>query len=224
VSSAFIEWLSRGTLQLERSQIVLPAGYPPYRLSDRWESSFVPSRRIEHGKSPTRLVAALALTGAPQVVGERAPGFRIGWANQWRVGGLTVGVLLDWQHGGDVVNIARIDRDAEHTSPDVEAAAARLAAWQESLVPDMRPYIEDASFVKLREVSISYDLPKRYAAKLGPLKTLQLSASGRDLATFTSYSGLDPEVANTTDASSAVYDVSSYHPSRSYWFTITAGI
>lgn len=56
--------------------------------------------------------------------------------------------------------------------------------------------IEDGSYVKLREVSLSYTLPLRF---LG-MQALTVSASGRNLKIWTDYSGVDPET-NLTGAS-----------------------
>jgi TonB-dependent starch-binding outer membrane protein SusC len=219
ISTAWFEWVSRASLKLARSLTILPAAIPAYTLGGRFGFGWG-DLRIEDGKSPTQIVASVDRSGRLEVVGDATPELRVSWANRWIIGGLAVGVQLDWQHGGDVVNRVRANTDGDATSPDVEAASERIAAVAGG---DPRPYIEDASFVKLREVSISYDLPRRYATRLAPLKTLQLSVSGRDLATFTSYSGLDPEVANSAPGS-VVYDMATYHPSRSYWFSITAGI
>ena len=90
---------------------------------------------------------------------------------------------------------------------------------------DPSAYIEDATFVKLRELSIAYTLPKRLISRLEPLRTLQVSLSGRNLLTLTNYSGLDPEVSNFGNQPiGRNYDVGPYPPSRSYWLSVTAGI
>ena len=79
--------------------------------------------------------------------------------------------------------------------------------------------------MKLRELSVGYNLPERLASQLGPLKSLQLSLSGRNLLTISDYSGLDPEVSNFGgQAIGRNYDVTPYPPSRSVWFSVTAGI
>jgi TonB-linked SusC/RagA family outer membrane protein len=52
--------------------------------------------------------------------------------------------------------------------------------------------INDASFVKLREVSLRYNLPDRLFASLHA-SGAWISVAGRNLATFTDYQGLDPE-------------------------------
>ena len=120
------------------------------------------------------------------------------------------------------MNLTRLLYDFGNNSPDKAAADARLMAFSDG---DIRPYIEDASFVKLREVSAAYDLPKKVAEQIGPLKTMQISVMARNLLTFSSYSGLDPEVSNFgSQPIGRNYDVAPYPPSRSFWLSITAGL
>lgn len=54
-------------------------------------------------------------------------------------------------------------------------------------------FVSDASFVKLREVSISYTLRNEIISSLG-INNVQLSLIGRNLFTISPYSGFDPEV------------------------------
>ncbi len=54
-------------------------------------------------------------------------------------------------------------------------------------------YIEDASFTKLREVAVVFRAPNGLAERFGT-SGLSLTLAGRNLATWTKYSGLDPEV------------------------------
>lgn len=53
-------------------------------------------------------------------------------------------------------------------------------------------FIEDASFIKLRELSASYTVPERYLKSLG-VRSVTVTASARNLKTWTKYLGLDPE-------------------------------
>src|SRR3989441_6524 len=57
-------------------------------------------------------------------------------------------------------------------------------------IPDF--YINDASFLKLREVSVSYTLPEVWAQAIGASRAL-VSLAGRNLYTWTRYLGLEPE-------------------------------
>jgi len=52
--------------------------------------------------------------------------------------------------------------------------------------------INNARFAKLREISLAYDAPQKYASRLSA-RTLTLSVAGRNLHTWSPYTGLDPE-------------------------------
>lgn len=56
--------------------------------------------------------------------------------------------------------------------------------------------ISDASFVRLKNVSLSYDLPQKWTKRLG-MDALRFYVRGQNLVTLTSYQGLDPEIANS---------------------------
>lgn len=222
VATDMIEWQSRGTLTLNRSEITSLPDHAPFDITAAGFGVGLGAFRIQEGKSATQMVATIDGSGNVVPVGDGEPDFRVGWSNVLTVGDFTFSALLDWQHGSNVVNLTRFLYDAVRNSPDVDAAAMRVAAFN---MGDARPYIEDASFVKIREVSIGYSLPKKLAAQLGPVKTLDISLSGRNLATFTGYHGLDPEVSNFgSQPIGRNYDVAPYPPSRSFWLSITAGI
>ncbi|HEX2601522.1 MAG TPA: hypothetical protein VHL32_05350, partial [Gemmatimonadaceae bacterium] len=55
-------------------------------------------------------------------------------------------------------------------------------------------YIEDASFVKWRELSVRFGLPESFATRFASLKGAAVTLSGRNLHTWTDYTGLDPEI------------------------------
>lgn len=57
------------------------------------------------------------------------------------------------------------------------------------------PIYENAGFIRLKDVSLSYDLPKTVMDKLR-ISKLQVFVSGRNLATITKWRGLDPELAD----------------------------
>jgi outer membrane receptor protein involved in Fe transport len=218
VATSAFDWTSRATLTLNRSMVTdLPSDIPPFNTGFTFGQ--YGSYRIETGKSATQILAGV--NGEQVVVGDGEPDFRIGWSNVINAGDFTLSTLVDWQQGSEIMNLTRSYYDGNGTAPDPEAAAMRT----ELFPTDARVYIEDASFVKVREVSVGYNLPKRLATQLGPLKTLQLTVSGRNLLTFTHYTGLDPEVSNFgAQAISRNVDVTPFPPSRTFWFSVTAGI
>jgi TonB-linked SusC/RagA family outer membrane protein len=222
VATKKITWTSRGTLTLNRSTVT-ELTVPTFDITTVGFGVGLGAFRIEQGKSATQIVAQIDKQGTVAVVGDGEPDFRVGWTNTVTVGDFTLGALIDWQHGSDIVNLTRLLYDFGNNSPDKAAAAARLAAFGNK---DFRPYIEDGSFVKVRELSVTYNLPKSIVAQIGgPLRTLSLSAAGRNLFTFTGYSGLDPEVSNFGNQPiGRNYDVAPYPPSRQFWFSVTAGL
>lgn len=73
-----------------------------------------------------------------------------------------------------------------------EAYDARYIAAIQNGVSIQGEFVEDASFAKLREVSLTYDVPERFLGRFG-VRRASLTVAGRNLYTWTGYTGLDPE-------------------------------
>lgn len=93
-------------------------------------------------------------------------------------------LLKRWKQPGDVTDIPR---HGEYTEFD-----SRL--------------LEDASFLRLKNLMISYSLPSDLLKKTGFIRGLRIYAQGQNLLTFTNFSGLDPE--GTTNIYAAQYPMS----------------
>ena len=79
--------------------------------------------------------------------------------------------------------------------------------------------LEDGSFLRLKTLQLSYTLPKKFTRKIH-LNQVQVFIAGQNLWTWTSYSGLDPEVSTRNSALTPNFDYSAYARNRIY----TAGI
>jgi hypothetical protein len=138
--------------------------------------------------------------------------------------GFTFGFLWDWKQGGDVVNLTEFLYDIGKNSIDyVEAGADRFSTWASGKTA---VYVQDASYLKLREVSLSYNLPESFARSIfgGSARFARLTLSGRNLLRFAGYRGLDPEVSNFgNQAIVRNIDVAPFPPSRSFFFSIDLG-
>ncbi|HWL38873.1 MAG TPA: SusC/RagA family TonB-linked outer membrane protein [Gemmatimonadaceae bacterium] len=55
-------------------------------------------------------------------------------------------------------------------------------------------YMEDASFVKFRELAVRFGVPEGVGSRAGFLSGAAITLSGRNLKTWTDYTGLDPEI------------------------------
>ena len=54
--------------------------------------------------------------------------------------------------------------------------------------------IEDASFLRLKNLTVGYELPRKWMTKTGFMKGLRLYFTARNLWTATGYTGFDPEI------------------------------
>lgn len=81
------------------------------------------------------------------------------------------------------------------------------------------PYMESASWVKLREVSLSYRVPSKYMKKL-KLQGATVGFIGRNLLLFTKYTGVDPETSLTGASNAQGIDYFNNPGTRSYGFNV----
>ncbi len=75
-------------------------------------------------------------------------------------------------------------------------------------------YVEDGSFLRIQTIGLTYRFPKTFTDKL-KISNMSLSFNVQNVATFTNYSGLNPEVPNTSAINQGI-DFGSYPMSRSY--------
>jgi hypothetical protein len=98
----------------------------------------------------------------------------------------------------------------DRTRPVSEQAAA-LAP---SIAGTIAPFVEPADFVRLRELGVAVELPVAWTGGLG----VRLTVAGRNLVTWTAYSGRDPEVNGAGQRGLAVLDVFTQAPVRVWQF------
>ncbi len=83
-------------------------------------------------------------------------------------------------------------------------------------------YIEDANFTKLRELSFSITAPERFSQAFGG-RNLELTIAGRNLKTWTKYTGFDPEVNSSPGANFSTSDFLTLPPTRNWTARLTVG-
>ena len=84
-------------------------------------------------------------------------------------------------------------------------------------------FIEDASWVRLRSVGLSYSLPATLLKKAF-VKSLTVNVTGNNLALWTKYTGYDPETSSTSAGSNVDgFSGFTYPAVRSFLFTLNAG-
>ena len=85
--------------------------------------------------------------------------------------------------------------------------------------------IEDAGFVKLREISISYTIDAPWVQRTLGFASIDLRVSGRNLKTWTNYTGYDPETnlggAISANLGASGVDYFNNPQTRSFSFAVT---
>ena len=89
-----------------------------------------------------------------------------------------------------------------------------LAASSNAMFNTTR-WLEDGSYIRLRNVQIGYTLPKTLTSKMSSMGTVRVYVTGRNVFTQTKYTGFDPEITGTGFYSRGV-DVSSYPNVRAF--------
>jgi TonB-linked SusC/RagA family outer membrane protein len=145
---------------------------------------------------------SVACTQAPYLfVGRALPKHSGAVANTLRVGSnLRFYVLTDFKSGNVRWNVDEQIRctgaagaqvcEAWHYPERYSAIDAASVVGNANTLGILSYYYEDASFVKLREVSATYQVPERW--RMG-LSNAALTIAGRELGTWTPFSGMDPE-------------------------------
>jgi hypothetical protein len=157
-------------------------------------------------------------------IGNSAPDFKVGFVNDISYKSFNFSVVLDWQQGGNIIDLTTFLYDDAANAKDF-GTPEHEARFECYLRGAMNCYMGDATFLKVREVSIGVDLPRRWAQSLGwGVDNVRLNVSGRDLFSFQKYAGLDPEVGNIGSAAIRNnLDVAPYPPNRSIFFSIGVG-
>jgi TonB-linked SusC/RagA family outer membrane protein len=139
-------------------------------------------------------------------IGDANPDFNLSFGTTVNYKRFVVSGLLDWSQGGDLYNGTR-QWAFQATRDRVQDQAGKPAGSQKSLAYygvgfynglDPNDYfVEDGSYVKLKEFSLSYTLVPDQLRRfgLGGAHELKLGLIGRNLFTITDYSGLDPEIS-----------------------------
>ena len=135
-------------------------------------------------------------------IGDPNPDFTFGLTNTFSWKGLNLSILLQGSVGNDVYNVSRMETEGMYDGKNQSTKV--LERWrvpgQKTDVPragyDLRNssyFIEDGSYLRVKDISLSYDIPRNLIQKYG-LSRLQPYVSATNLITFTKYTGMDPEV------------------------------
>lgn len=160
--------------------------------------------RLEEGKSVTQIVGTNGSTTV-EVLGNTAPDWEMSWNNSVTfLKNFTFSMLWHWKKGGNNINLTGLLTDFGGTSynydkvlPDGQRLGdARIAAFFSGQNASL--YVEDSEYIKLREISLYYSIPKTVLSSVfkGAIERVRFGVSGNNLILISDYSSYDPEVSN----------------------------
>jgi len=135
-------------------------------------------------------------------IGSPHPDFYGGIGSTLSYRGFSLNFLFSYSYGNEIFNSTRIYTE---TISQSNQTTAILRRWQNpgdnTDIPKASVYnqftssrfVEDGSFIRLKNIRFSYGLPVSLISKAG-IKRMELFIAGKNLLTFTRYSGIDPEV------------------------------
>ncbi|MDB5154149.1 MAG: SusC/RagA family TonB-linked outer membrane protein [Mucilaginibacter sp.] len=206
---------------------ILPANYSKYTI--------VNGRVVDIATKGIQFANEVSSLGDPN------PKFNMSFINSFNYKSLSFGFQFDWVYGSHLYNQTKEWQYRDGISSDFDKAvniagtSAAYTAYYRSAYADIigarngardgtKDYFyEDASFLRLRSVYLGYDFSKLLSSKV--FRRAVLTFTGRNILTFTKYTGFDPEVSS--GASNSPFDRGVDHNStpnsKSYQVSLNLG-
>jgi TonB-dependent starch-binding outer membrane protein SusC len=157
------------------------------------------------------------------IIGNPNPDFIGGFNNNFEYKGFDLNVFLQFSQGNDVINANKIPFEyGYNVSNNTNQYASYADRWTPenptSNIPRVEGYgtriyssqlVEDASFLRLKTFSLGYSLSPKVSKSL-KMKSLRVYVSAQNVFTWTSYTGLDPEVSTRHTTLTPGFDYSPY--------------
>ena len=170
------------------------------------------------------------------IIGNSNPELYGGFGNTLKYKNITLNMFFTFQYNADVINANKVyleylagaennmatvldywtleNQNTNMPTPGIDAAGPWMMSDR---------YIEDASFLRLKTISMSYKFPSKLI-KWSKLKSLSVELAAKNLLTFTNYSGSDPEVTATGSTVTKGVDFANYPVPRTYVISIKASL
>jgi TonB-dependent starch-binding outer membrane protein SusC len=215
IQSQDVNWLFRTTF-FKNSTVITRLSVPTFQTGGF--ALALGTYQIQQDSSATQIF------GSEGKIGDATPDFQMSFSSDLDYKRFTFGFLFDWKQGGDIINLTEFLYDAGQNSVDyVGPGQERQRLFNTGI---SQVYVQDGSYLKLREVTLAYNLPESFTRGLfgSSVRQARISLSGRNLLRFTGYRGLDPEVSNFgNQAIVRNIDVAPFPPNRSFFFSIDLG-
>ncbi|MDX2194149.1 MAG: SusC/RagA family TonB-linked outer membrane protein [Gemmatimonadales bacterium] len=179
------------------------------------------------------------------IIGDANPNFQMFFVNTLQYKRLSLAFTVDWRKGGDLVNLTQVLFDEGGTARDYTVSSGvvtngggldgrplsdfgnrtlgevRYDAWAGG--GDARVFVQDGSFVRLRDVQVSYDAPNSLAKTFGA-SSVRFNVQARNVFLSTNYWSYDPEFNNFGNQNlNRFIDLAPFPPARSFNFSVDVG-
>lgn len=199
--------------------------------------------RIEEGQSATQIVGIDPDASSGDIVtkklGDGEADFQMSFNNSFNVGNFDLSFLFHWKQGGDNINLTELLYDLNGTTNDYDDTdleveqfrldAAGLTGSETNAIKRLsllgvssEHFVQDASYLKLREVGVYYTVPESVlSGMLTGVSKIRLGVSGNNLLTFSPYRSYDPEVSNFGNQPiGRGIEVTPYPASKQFYFNV----
>lgn len=189
------------TIGLQRHVEGYPLGgywAPAYQYADANGDGILQMSEVTRREQQDNEEDGLSFIGQPFPKRELAFSADVSFLKHFRVSG-----LLEHKGGHHLYNWGGRQRCAEASGSYCEARQvpgaatleeqARIIARRNPAVASQAGWVEKADFWKLREVSLTFNAPQSLVERSRVARSLSISVAGRDLYTWTDYTGIDPE-------------------------------
>lgn len=163
------------------------------------------------------------------IIGNPHPDFIGGFGTTLNYKNFTLEAYFSYSWGNDIINAQRINRYKMTNISNLETHA--LKRWRKDgditdfpklvSADPMENFrsstfcVEDGSYIRLKDISLSYSLPENVCKKM-KMKQFDISVNASNLLTWTNYSGYDPEVNTSTQTVISGLDNGAFPKSRVY--------
>jgi len=198
--------------------------------------------RVEEGQSATQIVGLDPAEDGSGIIlkklGDGEPDFQLSWYNQLNViKNFDFSFLLHWKKGGDTINLTELLSDLNGTTADYDDTDLTFPDFVNEaggitndtpngvkrtslLGVSTRQFIQDASYLRLREIGLYYNVPLDLISQIGAgIRGIRMGVSANNLFTISPYRSYDPEVSNFGNQPIAQnIEVAPYPSTKQYYF------
>lgn len=175
-------------------------------------------------------------SGDRTFIGRGQPIHTGGFTNDFSYKGFDLSIFFQWSYGNDILNANLLFFENVNGKKDLNQFASYADRWTPenpySDIPSATKsssnqvvssrVIEDGSFLRLKTVTLGYNIPTKYTQKW-KIANARVYVAGQNLWTLTGYSGYDPEVSIRNSAITPGLDYSAYPRAYAINFGVSLG-